>query len=92
MHSGDRLWGLGVTGQVWEYFIIVGKSNLGHQSVVLLSSNFKDLNYYMTSMNARGLRDSTKRRKVFNCMKKHTSSKGIIFMQATRSLKTCEYI
>ena len=44
----------------------------------------------MISLNAQGLRDYTKRRKVFNFMKKHTSSKGIIFMQETHSLKTCE--
>ena len=44
----------------------------------------------MISMNAQSLKDYTKRRKVFNFMKKHTSSKGIIFMQETHSLKTCE--
>ena len=44
----------------------------------------------MISLNAQGLRDYTKRRKVFNFMKKHTSSKGIIFMQETHSLKICE--
>ena len=44
----------------------------------------------MISLNAQGLRDYTKRRKVFNFMKKHTSSKGIIFMQKTHSLKTYE--
>ena len=41
----------------------------------------------MISLNAQGLRDYTKRYKVFNFMEKHTSSKGIIFMQETRSLK-----
>ena len=46
----------------------------------------------MISMNTQGLRDYAKRRKVFNFMKKHTSSKGIIFMQETHSLKTCENI
>ena len=44
----------------------------------------------MISLNAQGLRDYTKRCKVFNFMKKHTSSKGIILMQETHSLKTCE--
>ena len=87
MHSGDSLWGFGVTRQVWEHFMIIGKSKPGHQSVVLLSQ-FKDLNFDMISLNAQGLRDYTKRRKVFNFMKKHTSSKGIIFMQETHSLKT----
>ena len=46
----------------------------------------------MISINAQGLRDYTKRRKVFNFMKKHTSRKGIIFMQETHSPKTCENI
>ena len=44
----------------------------------------------MISLNAQGMRDYTKRRKAFNFMKKHTSSKGIIFVQETHSLKTCE--
>ena len=44
----------------------------------------------MISLNAQCLRDYTKRRRVFNFMKKHTSSKDIIFMQETHSLKTCE--
>ena len=44
----------------------------------------------MISLNAQGLRDYTKRRKIFNFMKKHTSSKGIIFLQETHSLKICE--
>ena len=46
----------------------------------------------MISMNAQGLRDYIKRRKVFNFMKKHISSKVIIFMQETHSLQTCENI
>ena len=46
----------------------------------------------MISMNSQGLKDYTKRRKGLNFMKKHTSSKGIIFMQETHSLKTCENI
>ena len=46
----------------------------------------------MISMNAQDLRDYTKRREVFNFMKNHTSSKGIIFMQETHNLKTCENI
>ena len=46
----------------------------------------------MISMNAQGLRDYTKRRKVFNFTKKNTSSKGIVFMQEIHSLKTCEDI
>ena len=46
----------------------------------------------MISTNAQGLKDYTKRRKVFNFMKKHTSSKGLIFIQETHSLKTCENI
>ena len=46
----------------------------------------------MISMNAQGLRDHTNRCKVFNFMKKHTSSKGIFFMQETHNLKTCENI
>ena len=46
----------------------------------------------MISMNAQGLRDYTKRCTVFNFTKKHTSSKGIVFMQEIHSLKTCENI
>ena len=37
MHSGHSLWGFGVTRQVWEHFMIIGKTKPGHQSVVLLS-------------------------------------------------------
>ena len=46
----------------------------------------------MITMNAQGLRDNTKRRQVLNFMKKHTSSKGIIFLRETHSLKTCENV
>ena len=59
-------------------------------SCITLLLNFKDLNFDMISLNAQGLRDYTKRRKVFNFMKKHTSSKVIIFMQETHSIKTCK--
>ena len=41
----------------------------------------------MISLNVQGLRDYTKRRAVFNFMKRHTSSKGIFFMQETLASK-----
>ena len=66
------------------------KSNLRISQWHYSLSQFKDLNFDMVSLNAQGLRDYTKRCKVFNFLKKHTSSKGIIFMQETHSLKTCE--
>ena len=44
----------------------------------------------MISLNTQGLRDYTKRSKVFNFMKKHASSKSRIFMRETHSLKTYE--
>ena len=66
--------------------MIIGKS----KPALVLLSQFKDINFDMISLNAQGLRDYTKRHNVFNFMKKHTSSKGIIFMQETHSLKTCE--
>ena len=90
MQSGDSLWGLGVTRQVWEHFMIIESQNLHISQLYYSLSQFKDLNFDMTSLNAQGLRDYTKRRKVFNFMKKHTSSKGVIFMQETHSLKTYE--
>ena len=39
MHSTseDSLWGFGVTRQVGEHFMIIGKLKPVHQSVVLLS-------------------------------------------------------
>ena len=37
------------------------------------------------SLNAKGLRDFTKRRKVFNYMKQKTLRKGIIFLKETHS-------
>ena len=45
-----------------------------------------DLDVDIISLNARGLRDFAKHRKVFNYMKKITSPRGIIFLQETHSV------
>ena len=39
------------------------------------------------SLNTAGIGDSFKRRNVFNYLKKNCSSKGVIFLQETHSLK-----
>ena len=44
MHSGDSLWGCGVTRQVREHFMIIGKSKPVHQSLVLLSFSIQGPN------------------------------------------------
>ena len=44
-----------------------------------------DLDFDIISLNARGLRDFTKRREVFNYEKK-VSRRGIIFLQETHSV------
>ena len=45
-----------------------------------------DLDVDIISLNVRGLRDFTKRRKVFNYKKQKTSRRGIIFLQETHSV------
>ena len=42
------------------------------------------------SLNTTGIGDSFKRRKVFNYLKKNCSSKGVIFLQQTHSVKKNE--
>ena len=64
MHSGDSLWGFGVTRQVWEHFMIIGSQSLDISQLYYSLSQFKDLNFDMISLNAQGLRNYTKRRKV----------------------------
>ena len=44
----------------------------------------------LITYNVRGLRDFKKRRKLFNYLKKHSSSQGIIFLQETHSTKDVE--
>ena len=44
----------------------------------------------LITYNVRGLRDFKKRRKLFNYLKKHSSSQGIIFLQETHSTKEVE--
>ena len=44
------------------------------------------------SLNTAGIGDSFKRRKVFNYLKKNSSSKAVIFLQETHSVKKKEKI
>ena len=43
------------------------------------------VNFEVVSHNVNGLGDDRKRRKVFNFMKKHTSSKTLVCLQETHS-------
>ena len=45
------------------------------------------IDFQTLSYNARGLANEQKRKKVFNYIKKQTSSKAIIFLQETHSSK-----
>ena len=44
-------------------------------------------NFDIISLNTAGLGDFTKRRKLFNYMKKNVSRNGIILLQETHSVK-----
>ena len=46
-----------------------------------------DLDFDILSLNVRGLRDYTKRRKIFHYAEKHVSRKGVIFLQETHSVQ-----
>ena len=46
--------------------------------------------FEVVSYNVNGLGDDRKRRKIFNCMKKHTSGKAIVFLQETHSVQKVE--
>ena len=46
----------------------------------------------IVSLNTRGIAGYEKRRKVFNFLKKKSSSSGIIFAQETHSSKKCENV
>lgn len=48
------------------------------------------LNFDISSLNVRGIRDSKKRKKIFYWLKQHGSEKGIIFLQETYSSKEIE--
>ena len=39
----------------------------------------------VVTLNVRGLRDYTKRKKIFQYLKKQTTSKGIVFLQETHT-------
>ena len=49
-----------------------------------------ELNLDIISLNTAGLSDFTERRKVVNYLKKHVSSKGIVFLQETHSVRKDE--
>ena len=51
-----------------------------------------DLNVDIISLNTAGLGDYTKRRKIFNCLKKQVSCKGVIFLQETHNVQKDEKI
>ena len=49
-----------------------------------------DLIFDVLTLNVKGLRDYTKRHKIFNYIKKHILPEGILFLQETHSLKQDE--
>ena len=49
-----------------------------------------ELNLDIISLNTAGLGDFTKRRKIFNYLKKHVSRRGIVFLQETHSVRKDE--
>ena len=51
-----------------------------------------DLDFDILSLNVRGLGDHTKRRKIFNYIKKHVSRNGVIFLQETHSVQKDEQV
>ena len=51
-----------------------------------------DLNIEIISLNTAGLGDNTKRRKIFNYLKKQVSFKGVVFLQETHSVQKDEKI
>ena len=51
-----------------------------------------DLNIDVISLNTAGLGERTKRRKIFNCLKKQVSCKGVVFLQKTHSVQKDEEI
>ena len=61
------------------------KLNLNYQFLVIMECKFD-----VFSLNAAGVGDSFKRRKVFNYLKKFCSPKGVIFLQETHSVKKNE--
>ena len=50
-----------------------------------MSQNSNPVDFEILTYNTRGLGDERKRRKIFNYIKKHTSSKTIVFLQETHS-------
>ena len=51
-----------------------------------------DLNIDIISLNTASLGDCTKHRKIFNCLKKQVSCKGVVFLQETHSVEEDEKI
>ena len=45
----------------------------------------RQLSFDVVTLNVRGLRNYTKRKKIFQYFKKHTTSKGIVFLQETHT-------
>ena len=51
-----------------------------------------ELNLDIISLNTAGLGDFTKRRKIFNYLKKHVSRKGAVFLQETQCKKGQKFV
>ena len=49
-----------------------------------------ELSLDIISLNTAGLDDFTKRRKIFNYLKKHVSREAIVFLQETHSVRKDE--
>ena len=49
-----------------------------------------ELNLDMINLNTAGLGDFTKRRKIFNYLKKHISCKGTVCLQETHNVRKDE--
>ena len=55
-----------------------------------MSQNSNLIDFKVLSYNTRGLGDERKWRKIFNCVKKHTSGKAVVLFQETHSTRKVE--
>ena len=49
-----------------------------------------DCSFDILSLNVRGIRNDTKRNKIFNWLKNHTSNQAVVFLQETHSTSDVE--
>ena len=98
MHEIENI-GIGAMRQHWEIRFIslaLGKTGLKVMLYFVWRSTYHQLtkfDFEILSLNTRGIggqMNSPKRRKVFNYLKKHSSSKSIIFLQETHGTERAE--